>query len=124
MTFLSYVYRFISNFVFLVLVYYSLNFVEKYPQRATLAILVLVYAAMHAASALRSFYFFQRIERLELEARRLAGFAEEGPSAAAARRQIVSDVGTLRHAGEMKSYIDLLFLALVALLCVSKIVTN
>ena len=30
----------------------------------------------------------------------------------------------LRHAGEIKSYIDLLFLALVILLCVAKIVTN
>jgi hypothetical protein len=124
MTILSYVYRFFSNFVFLTLVYYSLNFMEKYHQRAILAILVLVYAAMHAASALRSFYFFQRIERLELEARRLAGLADEGPSAASARKQIVNEVGTLRHAGEMKAYIDLLFLALVVLLCVSKIVTD
>jgi hypothetical protein len=124
MTFVSYLYRFFSNFVFLALVYYSLNFMEKYHQRAIVAILVLVYAAMHAASALRSFYFFQRIERLELEARRLAGLAGEGPAASAARKQIVSDVGTLRHAGEIKSYIDLLFLALVVLLCVSKIVTD
>jgi hypothetical protein len=62
------------------LVYYSLNFMEKYQQRAIVAILVLVYAAMHAVSALRSFYFFQRIERLELEARRLAGMAGEGPA--------------------------------------------
>jgi len=83
MTFLSYAYRFISNFVFLALVYYSLNFMEKYPQRAVLAVLVLVYAGMHAASALRSFYFFQRIERLEIEARRLSAAAAEGPNAAA-----------------------------------------
>jgi hypothetical protein len=67
MRFLSYAYRFSSNFVFLALVYYSLNFLEKYQQRAIVAILVLVYASMRAASALRSFYFFQRIERLELE---------------------------------------------------------
>ena len=72
MTFLGYAYRFTSNFVFLALVYYSLNLIEKYPQRAILALLMLVYAAMHSASALRSFYFFQRIERLEGEARRLA----------------------------------------------------
>jgi hypothetical protein len=88
------------------------------------AILMLVYAGMHAASALRSFYFFQRIERLEGEARRLAGIAAEGPNAAATRKQIVSDVGALRHAGEVKAYIDLLFLALVILLCIAKIVTN
>jgi hypothetical protein len=124
MTFLSYAYRFVSNFVFLTLVYFSLNFLEKYPQRAIVAVLVLVYAAMHAASALRSFYFFQRIERLEVEARRLAVIAAEGPTSASARKQIVSEVSGLRHAGEMKAYIDLLFLALVILLCIAKIVTN
>ena len=124
MRFLSYAYRFSSNFVFLALVYYSLNFLEKYQQRAIVAILVLIYAATRAASALRSFYFFQRIERLELEARRLAGLTGDGPAASAARKQIINDVGTLRHAGEMKAYIDLLFLALVVVLCVSKIVTN
>ena len=124
MTFLGYAYRFASNFIFLAVVYYSLNLIEKYPQRATLALLILVYAAMHSASALRSFYFFQRIERLEGEARRLAGMTAEGPSATASRRQIVGDVAALRHAGEMKAYIDLLFLALVILLCIAKIVTN
>jgi hypothetical protein len=41
----------------------------------------------------------------------------------AARKQIVSDVATLRH-GEMKSYIDLLFLTLIVVLCISKIVTS
>jgi hypothetical protein len=75
MTFLSYAYRFVSNFVFLALVYFSLNFMEKYEHRVVVAVLVLVYAGMHAASALRSFYFFQRIERLELEARRLVAAA-------------------------------------------------
>jgi len=124
MKFLSYAYRFLSNFVFLALVYYSLNFLEKYQQRAVVAILVLVYAMMRAASALRSFYFFQRIERLEGEARRLAAAAGDGPSAATARKQIVNEVAGLRHAGEMKSYIDLLFLALIVLLCVAKIVTD
>jgi len=124
MTFLSYAYRFTSNFIFLAVVYYSLNLIEKYPQRATLALLILVYAAMHSASALRSFYFFQRIERLGGDARRLAGMTAEGPSATASRRQIVGDVAALRHAGEMKAYIDLLFLALVILLCIAKIVTS
>jgi hypothetical protein len=124
MKFLSYAYRFISNFVFLSLVYFSLNFMEKYQQRAIVAILVLIYAGMRAASALRSFYFFQRIERLEGEARRLANVAGEGPAAASQRRQIVTEVGGLRTAGEMKSYIDLLFLAIIVLLCITKIVTN
>ncbi|HEX9468975.1 MAG TPA: hypothetical protein VF957_05500 [Bradyrhizobium sp.] len=124
MKFLSHAYRFVSNFVFLAMVYYGLNFMEKYPQRAVLALLVLVYSAMRAASALRSFYFFQRIERLELEARRLAGLTGEGPAASASRKQVVSDVSTLRRGGEINAYIDLLFLAIIVLLCISKIVTN
>jgi hypothetical protein len=124
MRFLSYAYRFLSNFFFLALVYYSLNAMEKYQQRAILAILVLIYSAMRAASALRSFYFFQRIERLELEARRLAGLTGEGPAASASRKQVVSDVSGLRRAGEMKAYIDLLFLDLIVLPCISKIVTD
>ena len=124
MKFLGYAYRFLSNFVFLALVYYSLNLIEKYPQRVMLAVMVLIYAGMHSASALRSFYFFQRIERLEAEARRLAGLAGEGPTSAAQRKQIVADVAELRHSGEMKAYIDLLFLALVILLCIAKVVTN
>jgi hypothetical protein len=124
MKFVGYAYRFFSNFVFLALVYYSLNFMEKYQQRAIVAVRVLVYATMRAASAFRSFYFFQRIERLELEARRLSGLTADGPAAAGARRHIVTDVSSLRRDGELKSYIDLLFLALVILLCVSKIVTE
>jgi len=124
MKLLGYVYRFVSNFVFLSLVYFSLNFMEKYQQRAVVAILVLVYASMRAASALRSFYFYQRIERLEGEARRLATLAGEGPAASSQRRQIVTEVGALRTAGEMKAYIDLLFLDIIVLLCVTKIVTN
>ena len=124
MLFLSYAYRFLSNFVFLALVYLALNFLDKYQHRVVVAVLVLLYAGMHAASALRSFHFFQRIERLEGEARRLAAAAAEGPNSATARKQIVADVTALRYAGEMKSYIDLLFLALVILLCIVKIVTN
>lgn len=124
MLFLSYAYRFLSNFVFLALVYLALNFLEKYQNRVVVAVLVLVYAGMHAASALRSFHFFQRIERLEIEARRLVAALGEGPNSTSSRKQIVTDVSALRHAGEMKSYIDLLFLALVILLCITKIVTN
>lgn len=120
---LGHVYRVVSNFAFLAVVYYSLNFMEKYQHRAIVAILVLVYASMRGISALRSFYFFQKIERLELETRRLAGVAGEA-GAAAARRQVVAEVTMLRRDGEVKAYIDLLFLAVVVLLCVAKIVTN
>jgi hypothetical protein len=124
MKILSHAYRVISNFLFLALVYYSLNFMDKYQQRAVLAILVLVYAAMRAATALRSFYFFQRIERLEFETRRLVGILGEGPAASTQRKQVISDVTMLRRVGEINAYIDLLFLAMIVLLCVSKIVTN
>jgi hypothetical protein len=124
MKFLGHAYRILSNFIFLALVYYSLNFMENYQQRAVLAILVLIYAAMRAVTAFRSFYFFQRIERLETEARRLAILAAEGPGAAASRKQVVSEVSSLRRDGEVRSYVDLFFLAMVMLLCVAKIVTN
>ena len=124
MNVLGYVYRVVSNFAFLALVYYSLNFMEKYNQRAVVAILVLVYATMRAVAALRSFYFFQKIERLELEARRLTALTGEGPGAVASRKHVVSEVAVLRRDGEMKSYIDLFFLAMVVLLCIAKIVTN
>ena len=80
--------------------------------------------AVHAASALRSFHFFQRIERLELEARRLVAALGEGPNSTSTRKQVITDVSALRHAGEIKAYIDLLFLAIVILLCIAKIVTN
>jgi hypothetical protein len=124
MLILSYAYRFLSNFVFLALVYFALNFLEKYQHRVVVAGLVLIYTAMHAASALRSFHFFQRIERLELEARRLVAVLGEGPNSASTRKQVVTDVTALRHNGEIKAYIDLLFLAIVMLLCIAKIVTN
>jgi hypothetical protein len=124
MKFLSLIYRALSNFIFMLLVYYSLNFLDKYQQRAIVAILVLVYSGMRAATALRSFYFFQRIERLEGEARRLVSMMGEGPAAAASRKHIVNDVSVLRRAGEMNTYIDLLFLALIVLLCISRIVTE
>ena len=40
------------------------------------------------------------------------------------RKQTVVDVSLLRRDGEVKSYIDLFFLAAVVLLCVAKIVTD
>jgi hypothetical protein len=124
MLFMSYAYRVLSNFVFLALVYLALNFLEKYQHRVVVAVLVLIYAGMHAASALRSFHFFQRIERRELEARRLVAALGEGPNSTSSRKQVVTEVTALRHAGEIKAYIDLMFLAIVILLCVAKVVTN
>jgi hypothetical protein len=124
MLLLSYAYRFLSNFVFLALVYFALNFLEKYQHRVVVAVLVLVYAGMHAASALRSFHFFQRIEKLELEARRLVAALGEGPNSTSTRKQVITEVGGLRQAGEIKAYIDLLFLAIVILLCIAKIVAS
>ena len=122
MVFLSFIYRFLSNFAFMAVVYFSLNFMESYQHRAILAILVLVYSAMRAASTLRSFYFFQKIEKLEGEARRLQAMINDNTGATAGRKQIVVDVARLRRDGELKSYMDLFFLALIVLLCVAAIV--
>jgi hypothetical protein len=122
MRLLSFVYRFISNFAFLAVVYFSLNFMEQYQNRAILAILVLVYTAMRAVSTLRSFYFFQKIERLEVEARRM--IASNAENVTPSRKQAVSDVSGLRRDAEMKAYMDLFFLACIVLLCVAKIVTE
>ncbi len=121
---LSFVYRFITNFAFLAAIYVSLNYIDKYNNRAVLAIPILAYAGMRAASALRSFYFFQRIERLEVEARRLIALFTEGGAQSPLKKQTVADVAMLRRDGEIKSYIDLFFLAAVVLLCVAKIVTD
>ena len=124
MRLLSFIYRFIVNFAFLAMVYLSLNYIEKYNNRAILAIAILVYAGMHAAIALRSFYFFQSIEKLEIETRRLVAlFAQEGAQSPV-KKQTIADVTLLRRDGEIKSYIDLFFLAAVVLLCVAKIVAN
>jgi hypothetical protein len=124
MIFLSYFNRFVSNFVLLTLVYYSLNALEKYQQRAVLAILVLIYVLMRAVSAWRSFSFFQSIERLEGEAKRLGSMLAPRPGQSAARAQVISEVAAHRRHGELKSYIDLMFLTMIVLLCVAKIVTD
>ena len=121
MVFLSFVYRFVTNFAFMAMVYFSLNFMEKYQNRAILAILVLVYAGMRAASTLLAFYFFQKIEKLEAETKRLQAPINDGSGATNARKQVVADVGRLRRDGELKSYMDLFFLALIVLLCVANI---
>lgn len=121
MVFLSFIYRFVTNFAFLALVYFSLNFMEKYQNRAIIAILVLVYAGMRSASTLRAFYFFQKIEKLEAEARRLQAPINDGTGGTVGRKQVVADVSRMRREGELKSYMDLFFLALIVLLCVANI---
>ncbi|MET0219732.1 MAG: hypothetical protein ABW213_03655 [Tardiphaga sp.] len=124
MKFLGYAYRFLSNFAYLTIVYVSLNFIGSYQQRAILAGLVLLHAAMRAVSVLRAFSFFKAIERLELEARRLGGVAAESQTAVMTRKVIVKDVVDRRQGGEMKAYMDLLFLGITVVLCIAKIVTN
>jgi hypothetical protein len=124
MRFLSFVYRFITNFAFLATVYLSLNYIEKYNNRAILAIAILLYAGMRAASALRSFYFFQRIEKLEIESRRVIALVTEGGATSPIKKQTVADVTLLRRDGEIKAYIDLFFLAAVVLLCVARIIND
>jgi hypothetical protein len=56
--------------------------------------------------------------------RRIGALPNETATAVAQRKLVAAEVGSLRQAGEMKAYIDLLFLALVILLCIAKIVTN
>ncbi len=124
MRLLSYAYRFLTNFAFLALVYFSLNYIDKYNNRAMLAMLILIYSALRAASAIRTFYFFQRIERLESEAHRLITLITQGGAQSPLRKQTVQDVSFMRRDGEVKSYIDLFFLAAVVLVCVAKIVTD
>ncbi|WP_368507940.1 hypothetical protein [Bradyrhizobium lupini] len=121
MVFLSFVYRFVTNFAFMAMVYFSLNFMEKYQNRAIIAILVLVYTGMRAASTLRAFYFYQKIEKLEAETKRLQAPLNEGTGGTSVRKQVVVDVARLRRDGEVKSYMDLFFLALIVLLCVANI---
>jgi hypothetical protein len=124
MRILSFVYRAVTNFAFLAAVYVSLNYIEKYNNRAILAILVLIYSGMRAASALRTFYSFQRIERLEVEARRVIALVADSGAQSPIKKQTVADVSLIRRDGEIKSYIDLFFLVAVVLLCVAKIVTD
>jgi hypothetical protein len=104
------------------MVYLSLNYIEKYNNRAILAMAILLYAGMRAATALRSFYFFQRIEKLEIESRRVIALVTQGGAMSPIKAKTVADVTLLRRDGEIKSYIDLFFLAAVVLLCVAKIV--
>ena len=122
MRFLSFVYRFVTNFAFLATVYLSLNYIEKYNNRAILAMALLVYAGMRGAIALRSFYFFQRIEKLEIESRRVIALVTQGGATSPIKVKTVADVTLLRRDGEIKAYIDLFFLAAVVLLCVAKII--
>jgi len=122
MVFLSFVYRFLTNFLFLAMVYFSLNYMEKYEHRAVLGVIVLIYAGMRAASTLRAFYFFQKIEKLEAETRRLQAPLNDGSGGTNTRKQLVTDVAHLRRDGEVKSYMDLFFLALIVLLCVANII--
>ncbi len=124
MRFLGFVYRFITNFAFLATVYPSLNYIEKYNNRAILAIAILLYAGMRAAIALRSFYFFQRIEKLEIESRRVIALVTQGGATSPIKKQTVADVTLLRRDGEIKAYIDLFFLAAVVLLCVARIINE
>lgn len=124
MRFLSFVYHFITDFAFLTSVYFSLNYIEKYNNRAVLALVVLVYTGMRGASAVRSFFFYQRIERLEVDSRKLSSLITDGGAISPLRKQTIQDVSVLRRDNELKAYMDLFFLALVVLLCVSKIMTD
>jgi hypothetical protein len=120
---LSLIYRVVSDFALLAATYFSLNYMEQYQHRAMLAMLILVYAGMRSVSVLRSFQFFSRIERLEIEVRRIIKALGEA-AAGTTTKQVVTEVGVLRQDGEWKAYIDLFFLAAIVIVCAAKIVTN
>src|ERR1700761_1755836 len=116
MRLLSFAYRAVSNFALLAIGYFSLNYIDQYQNRAILAMLFLLYAGMRAVSVLRSFQFFGRIERLEVEMRRLLGAVGEATGMSPSRK-VVTDVAVLRSDGEKKAYIDLFFLAAIVIVC-------
>ena len=86
MRFLSFVYRFVTDFAFLAAVYFSLNYIEKYNNRAVLAMLVLIYSGMRGVSSVRSFFFYSRVEKMEVEARRLVSAITEGGAVSPLRK--------------------------------------
>lgn len=119
MQILSLAYRFVSNFALLAMAYFSLNLVDKYDQRAILAMLIMAYAGMRIVSALRAFHFFSRIEQLEGDFKKVLGALEalKGRPPPA----IIQQVATLRHGGEMKSYLDLFFLSVIVIICIARL---
>lgn len=119
MVLVSYVYHFMVNFMLLATAYFGLSLLTRYDQRAILAVMILVYALLRTVSVLRSFGFMHRVERLEHELRRFMSAITTTDTVA--RRQLVSDIALSRRHGELKAYIDLLFLCLVALLCLARI---
>lgn len=123
MRLLSLVYRAVSNFALLAATFLSLNYIEQYQNRAVLAIVILAYAGMRAVSVLRSFQFFSRVERLEVDTRRLLAAVGEATGMSPSK-QVVTSVSSLRQNGERMAYIDLFFLAAIVILCAGKIVTN
>lgn len=123
MRLLSFAYRAVSNFALLAIGYFSLNYIDQYQNRAMLAMMFLLYAGMRAVSVLRSFQFFGRIERLEVEMRRVLGAVGEATGMSPSK-QVVTNVSIMRHDAEKKAYIDLFFLAAIVVVCASKIVTS
>ena len=79
---------------------------------------MLAYSLMRVVSALRQFHFYSRIERLEAEVRNAVTNVADLPG----KKQAIREVAMLRHQGELKAYMDLLFLGLITLLCIAKII--
>src|SRR5690242_11341978 len=108
MRILAFIYRAASNFALLAVTYLSLNYIENYQNRAILAMMILVYAGMRGATVLRSFQFFTRIERLELEVRRILNALGQ-VAAGTTSKQVVNEVSIVRQDAEKKAYIDMFF---------------
>src|SRR5579871_3487283 len=99
-----------SSFVFLAAVYVSLNGIENLHNRLIVAGVVLLYTGLGIASVLQAFYFLHRVERLELECRRLVH--QTRPDRLS--QVIVTEVAHCRLPREAALWIELLFLAFLA----------
>lgn len=119
MLILSLAYRFASNFILLAMAYFSMNLVDKYDQRALLAMLIMLFAASRIVSALRMFHFYGRVEQLEGDFTKVLGALEALKGRA--MPGIIKQVSELRHHGEMKAYLDLFFLSVIIIVCVARL---
>lgn len=115
----TYIYRTGTNFLLLTATHLSLNRLDQYAHRATLAATILSYAAMRFLTALRSLSFLRKIEQLEHECRHSEHVVRRRTKFS--RPQLLAMVRSTRKSSETIAYIDCLFLAFVIVLCLSKV---
>lgn len=118
---LQFGYRILSNLALVTLTYFSLNALERHQQRLLLAVFILGYASLRAATVLKSVWFLHGIEILEAEMRRLGQLARA--PVLLSRSKIISDVASTRSGDEAMAYVELLTLAVTILICIAQIAT-